>query len=67
MAEYYFIPIVATALAQSKVRGAKAHRVPRRERFWLCKPNAELDRAGDWLLENLSTVRAKAASRAHSR
>ena len=67
MAEYYFIPIVATALAHSKVKRTKARRAPRRERFWLCKPNDELDRAGDWLLENLSTVRAKAASRAHSR
>jgi hypothetical protein len=67
MAEYCFIPIVATTLARSKVKGAKARRAPRRERFWLFKPNAELDRAGDWLLENLSTVRAKAVSRAHSR
>jgi len=67
MVESYFIPTVATTLAQSKTRRAKARRAPSRARFWLCKSNAELDRAGDWLLENLSTVRAKAASRAHSR
>ena len=27
-------------------------------KFWRMPPNAELDRAGDWLLANLTAVRA---------
>jgi hypothetical protein len=37
------------------------------DRFWVRKPNAELDRSGDWLLKNLSVVRAQAVSRADPR
>jgi hypothetical protein len=32
--------------------------------FWVRPANAELDRSGDWLLKNLSTLRASAATRA---
>lgn len=35
-----------------------------RKAFWTRPANPELDRSGDWLLKNLSTTRAKAASRA---
>jgi hypothetical protein len=34
--------------------------------FWARPANAELDRSGDWLLVNLSTTRARHATRAGS-
>jgi hypothetical protein len=46
---------------------AKTPRAPRHRKFWVRKPNAELDRAGDWLLANLSGLRADATSRGHPR
>ena len=32
--------------------------------FWVRPANPELDRSGDWLLKNLTTTRASAATRA---
>ena len=32
-------------------------------KFWRRPPNAELDRAGDWLLENLTVIRAETIAR----
>jgi hypothetical protein len=48
---------VASTLIQSKSLRAKARRAAPQPRFWELKPNAELDRAGDWLLGNLSAAR----------
>ena len=56
---------VASTLIQSKVRRPKVRRASSPAAFWVRKPSKELDRAGDWLLENLSAVRKKSASRAH--
>jgi hypothetical protein len=61
---------VASTLAQSKVRAGKRAQKSSsaaREKFWVRKPNAELDRAGDWLLANLTKMRTEAVSRAHPR
>jgi len=43
----------------------KNRRLPKAERkaFWARPANAELDRSGDWLLKNLTTIRAKARPR----
>ncbi|MBI5766506.1 MAG: hypothetical protein HZA93_01835 [Verrucomicrobia bacterium] len=46
---------------------AKSPRTPIRRKFWARKSNAELDRAGDWLLANLGSLRADAPARGHSR
>lgn len=58
---------MASTLAKSKTRTAKVREPQRREKFWVRKANPELDRAGDWLLENFAAVRAQATTRGHSR
>jgi len=56
---------MATTLApKTKARRATKRVAQQRKAFWVRPPNAELDRSGDWLLNNLSTTRAKATSRA---
>lgn len=44
----------------------KNQRLPKNapKAFWVRPANPELDRAGDWLLKNLTTTRARCASRA---
>jgi hypothetical protein len=44
---------------QSSARITSANKV-----FWARPANAELDRSGDWLLKNLTTTRARVATRA---
>jgi len=61
------MPIMPSTLSKPKPRLTKASEPRPREKFWVRKANPELDRAGNWLLENLATVRKQAASRAHSR
>ena len=58
----YFGQITLTPKKKSRspAKGASAAR----KAFWARPANAELDRSGDWLLKNLSSTRAKAASRA---
>jgi hypothetical protein len=58
---------MTSTLTKSKLRLTKAREPQLREKFWVRKANPELDRAGNWLLENLAAVRAQATSRAHSR
>jgi hypothetical protein len=62
-----FWAIVILTLTKSKTPAGKGRKTARHAKFWVRKNNPELDRAGNWLLENLATVRAQAASRAHSR
>lgn len=54
-------------LPQSNAQRRKPRRAIRHERLWVRASNAELDRAGDWLLENLAAVRAHATARAQAR
>jgi hypothetical protein len=62
-----FWAIVILTLTKSKAHAGKVRKTARHAKFWVRKTNPELDRAGNWLLENLATGRAQAASRAHSR
>jgi len=56
---------VSTILSlKKKIRNPAKEASVACEAFWARPANAELDRAGDWLLKNLTSTRAKAASRA---
>jgi hypothetical protein len=44
---------------RSPIKVTSANRI-----FWARPANAELDRSGEWLLSNLSTTRARVATRA---
>ncbi len=59
------LSLVPTTLSpKSKNRSAPKRAPAARKAFWARPANPELDRSGDWLLKNLSTTRAKSASRA---
>jgi hypothetical protein len=62
--ECTFLGVSTTLPAKSKSRRAPKGVAGSRKVFWARPANLELDRSGDWLLKNLSTTRAKAASRA---
>lgn len=55
---------VSSALSPQRKNRRPAKGAAARKAFWARPANPELDRSGDWLLKNLTTTRAKAASRA---
>jgi len=55
---------VSTTLSPQREKRRQPKGAAARKAFWARPANPELDRSGDWLLKNLSTTRAKAASRA---
>jgi hypothetical protein len=55
-----------TVKIQKGSEKAKAAKEGVVSRFWMRKANPELDRSGDWLLNNLKHLRREASTRADS-
>ena len=55
---------MSTTLSPQRKNRRQPKGTAARKAFWARPANPELDRSGDWLLKNLTTTRAKAASRA---
>jgi hypothetical protein len=59
-----FLHMMKTAKVRKRSAGAKKAKAAAGSRFWVRKPNPELDRSGDWLLNNLKHFRREASTRA---